>query len=74
MIKDSIKLQDIHTMNEISFDDCTIDNKLVLMNGVIKICDIKSIKNGMLNITQTAEQLIYQAYLVNKKSFIDIAS
>lgn len=64
MIKTSIKLQDICTMNEISFDDYTIENKIVLNNGTIKICDIKSIKDGMLNITQTEEQLMYQAYLL----------
>ena len=67
MIKESIKLEDIHTMNEISFDDCTIENKIVLKDGTIKVCDIKSINNGMLNITQTKDQLIYQAYLVKKQ-------
>ena len=67
MIKESIKLEDIYTMNEISFDDCTIENKIVLKDGTIKVCDIKSINNGMLNITQTKDQLIYQVYLVNKQ-------
>ena len=44
-----------------------IENKIVLKDGTIKVCDIKSINDGMLNITQTKDQLIYQAYLVKKQ-------
>ena len=67
MLKEEINLCDIDTMNEISFDDCTIENKIVLKSGIIKICNLKSISNGVLTITQTEEQLQYQMYLLQKQ-------